>query len=810
MSDSNEPATRIRIAGGDSNNEQGQQAVVELTDNDPFQTEAGILVIPCDTSMQVTPEAQKTLEMYGIRSPVPREVAPGYVDPSAVATSGPRHIAFAAINSAELPSEEMAVAVVHQILPPLIEFGQSVVSIAVQFAHMELWQPAHLIEVFSEAFIRHSNPGQTLLICVQHQDMEPFLRETNDSPDQPTFDQGQDLSKKKKKKAAKTKVQKKQTRKTKSHPDDDDKEGPAEAETPHDKETEKGKTDEDKEKNPDKSGGSNIESGGDRGSENKTGDEPQRDEKTPPNAVPAHTDIPTEVDLLDRRAFARAMGRRIRDVRDKHEDPFWINLHGAWGAGKTTVLNFLREDMEESNWLVVEFNAWRYQRHGVPWWSLLNVIFRTAVSHLWKEVDRDTNKRTRWSAIKLWCKEQYWRLSLNWWAHLIVIVVFALMWAAGSNASNAGNSLHAALTLLIGVGGMAFTLRRSLLPGSNRAAEVFTDVNSNPAPILAKHFEKLVDWTGKKIIVFIDDADRCDAAYIVELIERAQTLYKDAPVTYLVAADRRWICSSYDTVYDSHTDFVRSPGRPLGYLFLEKIFQMSIALPRLHPDTQAEFLDKLIHMKDIEPPNRADIAKASEALESLDSEQDVLQAVEQRKSNPIEQRIFRQAAVVRLAAAPIKEHTEHLLQPFAPLLESNPRSMKRFVNAYGIQRSIAMLSGLDIEMERLALWTIMLLRWPTFAEYLESEPEALEAVGAKQIPTEDWDGLPDDDKKYQRKINRLVNAAPEPLRPLFESKAVIEVIRPTVPELQGLAIDANLINQLIGHHANGEGMAPVT
>jgi len=54
---------------------------------------------------------------------------------------------------------------------------------------------------------------------------------------------------------------------------------------------------------------------------------------------------------------------------------------------------------------------------------------------------------------------------------------------------------------------------------------------------------------------------------------------------------------------------------------------------------------------------------------------------------------YREAAVKRLSSEEVAKPTENRLEPFYPLLESNPRSMKRFMNEYRIQTAINLLSG---------------------------------------------------------------------------------------------------------------------
>ena len=117
-----------------------------------------------------------------------------------------------------------------------------------------------------------------------------------------------------------------------------------------------------------------------------------------PEHVAAHPDNPALVDELGRRPFAEVIGARIEEVRGRDTDvpqegsAFMVNIHGPWGAGKTSVLNFLRAYLQdtgrppERRWIVVEFNAWRSKRQQPPWWAFIKEIHAQAVHQLdWRD-----------------------------------------------------------------------------------------------------------------------------------------------------------------------------------------------------------------------------------------------------------------------------------------------------------------------------------------------------------------------------------------------------------------------------------------
>lgn len=59
--------------------------------------------------------------------------------------------------------------------------------------------------------------------------------------------------------------------------------------------------------------------------------------------------------------------------------------------------------------------------------------------------------------------------------------------------------------------------------------------------------------------------------------------------------------------------------------------------------------------------------------------------------------------------------------------------MKRLVDAYSVNRTLATLAHIDIERDQLALWTILSPRWPQLAEYLEERPEMVEKIGQQDV-----------------------------------------------------------------------------
>ena len=501
----------------------------------------------------------------------------------------------------------------------------------------------------------------------------------------------------------------------------------------------------------------------------------------PPDSVPNQPDDPLQKigeDQLGRAAFARYLAKRIFAVPRENEGAYSIHLYGPWGAGKSTLLNFLRaelqleleknekkqgegtkgqekedqvkdqpeqKDEKEGKWLVVEFNAWRHQHIRPPWWTLMDSIFR-----------RTKGELCAWQRFL----EYWWRFNTGRVHYLIGLTVLAWVLVMGvflfkpDTASLSrtmafwamiAESVGSILAVIITIWTAVQAVSRSLLLGSARAAQSYVELTQDPMNEMKKRFNGLIDHLKPhRVAIFVDDLDRCQSDYVVELLEGIQTLFREAPVVFVVAADRRWLNACYEEVYVKLKPLVGEPGKSLGALFLEKAFQFSASVPGIPDELKKEYWQNLIQVKAGEAGKNLQAArqKAKEMMAEAKSEGDVLDVVNRSRGlSFFEQRAIREKAVERLAAPEFLERNEHVLKPFVPLLEPNPRAMKRLVNAYSVNRALTTLAHLDIERDQLALWTIVTMRWPKLADYLEKQPEMVEKIGQPGIS-----GVPDEIK----------------------------------------------------------------
>jgi hypothetical protein len=461
-----------------------------------------------------------------------------------------------------------------------------------------------------------------------------------------------------------------------------------------------------------------------------------------------HIDGPAKEDRLGRKYLAETLAIRMNTtwLRYRDEDlkgSFMLHIHGAWGSGKSSLLNFLRVELQPGaqpraekqvtvdatslDWIVVDFNAWQRQHVEPPWWALIDTVYTQALTQLQK-IYKDPVR-----AWKLRFKERWWRLTTGRRDHLIafsisflILVGVAAWWLRSAQGDL--SLLQSVLTILGVVGTLWSTvllISRSLISGSSQSAQAFMQRSGDPMERVSLHFVDLIKWIDKPVAIFVDDLDRCQTRYVVTLLEGIQTLFNNRRVVYVIAADRRWLHVSFETIYDHFVTAVKEPGRHLGSLFLEKAFEASVSVPRMSPERRRIYMDYLGSGEESKVAEIASLAAESKNEFAADkTEADVLERLSTGTGDPLRDEIRKGAALRQLARQDVAKSTEYFLKPFDSLAEPNARAMKRFVNAYTLLRDLAVLGGSNVLFDlntrrQLALWAIVSLRWPLLKERLE-------------------------------------------------------------------------------------------
>lgn len=165
----------------------------------------------------------------------------------------------------------------------------------------------------------------------------------------------------------------------------------------------------------------------------------------------------------------------------------------------------------------------------------------------------------------------------------------------------------------------------------------------------------------ERIVLYIDDVDRCAPAKVVEVLQAVHMLLAFKLFVVFVAVDVRWLSSSLAQQYQGMLKDINSSS-PLTSAsdYLEKIFQIPYWLPTVSPDAGKDLLEELLAKPKQHGQRQVD---ASAAVQTSGA------ASEQEVAKPRD----------RYVLAEFDENEVNLLVDFGRVLNS-PRKVKRFAN----------------------------------------------------------------------------------------------------------------------------------
>ena len=200
-----------------------------------------------------------------------------------------------------------------------------------------------------------------------------------------------------------------------------------------------------------------------------------------------------------------------------------------------------------------------------------------------------------------------------------------------------------------------------------------------------------------RIVLYIDDLDRCRDGQVVEVLEAIHLLLAFDLFVVVVGVDARWLQHSLKEFYDKQLSVAETPedGKPTVADYLEKIFQVPFHLRPLElgeGGSYGRLMNKLVGEVTASPrrfddgapdqdapPADDDDAKDGKALRTLDLK------VPEIEETPEEtmQRVM------------LSDRELEMMRRLGPLVGRSPRAVKRFVNLYRLMRTRR--RGADLE-----------------------------------------------------------------------------------------------------------------
>ncbi len=453
--------------------------------------------------------------------------------------------------------------------------------------------------------------------------------------------------------------------------------------------------------------------------------------------IPFHLDNVEAEDRLNREPIAKSLAKLISKEIFSAKDfshAFMIHLQGEWGSGKSTFLNLLSKHLKnDKKWMIVHYNAWQNQHITPPWWTLLNQLYLQSLKEL-----------KGFEKFRFIIKEGFRRLmkygsgyklfSLAIFITLLVLTIIGIdaikdtLFLGEEGEDSKMLVVESILTVSSFVGVIysfsKFITTPILLKNSNDASS-FMEKAMDPMSKIKKHFNGLVgdlNSYGIEVAVFIDDVDRCNIEYNIQLLEGIQTLFKDKRVLYVVAGDKNWLTTCFENCYEDFKEKVVGEYQNLGDLFLEKAFQLSVRMPRISESSKKEYWDHIIGDIDHKVARKAlDEDELIEIKKQVVSEYSTLNEDKNwleglKQDYKLSDRQISNIAIEALDES--KEDVKHLLKNHYRLITPNPRSIKRLANNYTMYRNTLIAEQKNFDPNKIFRWLLIKERFPKIGSLL--------------------------------------------------------------------------------------------
>jgi hypothetical protein len=253
---------------------------------------------------------------------------------------------------------------------------------------------------------------------------------------------------------------------------------------------------------------------------------------------------------LDFDADASALAEIIMASRAE----FALGIYGPWGSGKTTLMQAIRDrlDGRPDSVLTVWFTAWRYEKEPHLLIPLVDVLREALDERARDDADGHTSA---WSS-------------------------------AAAAVGRAGRALLAGLKLSAGVSGFQAEIDFGEVTGAMR--EGGRDASG---PLSAYHsgfvmlrtaIEGLSANGTRRVVIFVDDLDRCLAPNALQVLESMKLFFDVQGCVFVVGLDpgmaEKAVAARYGADGETGTSL-----DTIGRRYLQKIFQLVFALPVIGP-----------------------------------------------------------------------------------------------------------------------------------------------------------------------------------------------------------------------------------
>ena len=379
-------------------------------------------------------------------------------------------------------------------------------------------------------------------------------------------------------------------------------------------------------------------------------------------------DHETKVDLLNNAAIAHTVVHLIDNTPDR---PMTIGVHGDWGAGKSSVLEMIESEFcEQPQMLCIKFNGWQFQGFEDAKIAVIDGIVTELISS-------QSLVTKAGEEVKNILRRIDWLKAAKKTGGLAFTAVTGI-----PTADQLKNILDTVKDTFSDPAELATK------EGTKAAVDLFSGLlkdgegRSVPKEIheFRKAFGNLLDKAGiERLIVLIDDLDRCLPETAIETLEAIRLFVFLPKTAFVVGADEAMIEYSVRQHFPDLPESSSSQGYARSYL--EKLIQVPMRIPALG-ETETRIYVTLMIIGSF-------FGEESEEFKNL------LELGRKALCKPWEGKGIDSSEIKTVLGGKYADVSNMLLmaEQITPILSAgtkgNPRQIKRFLNALNLRLQVS-------------------------------------------------------------------------------------------------------------------------
>ncbi|MCV6636964.1 P-loop NTPase fold protein [Candidatus Albibeggiatoa sp. nov. NOAA] len=245
-------------------------------------------------------------------------------------------------------------------------------------------------------------------------------------------------------------------------------------------------------------------------------------------------------DTLNRNAEIKSLSNLLKNV----ETPTVLAINSKWGTGKSTFINLWEKHLESDKEIeTICFNAWKNDFAPDPLTAFLSEI-----NPFFSKESKIADTNLYWEKAK--------KVGIYFSGKLIPIAAKTAT-AGLLDIDELSKFLEETGLEDIGIESELENLSKDLSKDAvNTYASHYANYKASVSliDIFKKNLKAAIKEKGKRLVIFVDELDRCRPTYAIELLERIKHLFDIEGLVFVLSLDKEQLSHSIKAVYGQDMD----------------------------------------------------------------------------------------------------------------------------------------------------------------------------------------------------------------------------------------------------------------